>query len=868
MNPGRKEAVQEKVQQNAPLETTAPPQSSPLPLSKYLLDYRLWLICLGFIVIGVYSLNDTMLYTPDCPRYLLWAKSLAGFEGYKDISSPDPVRYVVHAPMYPLILAPLAWVFSDILVPAKVLTIVFGVALLVLFYIWTARRTSRSAGLLGTFFLAINPLTILFSNHVLSDIPFTVFVVLFFMLAEKMTDRPEEEKWVWFFVVVLTMGIFLREVGLTLLLGAMAYLILTRQYRRLLVVFTIPMLFYMFWHFRNEVYVAGIENPVMRNMRIFLSHAFTGDDQSLYHEFMTRLRINLAVYLTLARGLILFPQFLVRLFTVVIPTDPMMAGMNKILTYFQYPLVLLQYGLFTWGMVIKWKEIKTTFLVVLFSLIYLTMILLYPVNDMRFLGPLIVVVLYYAVIGGHDLARRLSGTEQRNKALIGLLIICCALLAVPNGVWIYNYIANNREYLKKVSDPAKPYITEERTPEIFVRPASLVGTWIADHSTPSTTIIARWKELTFWLKGRKILDTDPLLSLTLFEGILRDYNVGYIVALVTDPGIREFEFQMVQTKKFKFTSVYRAGSLEVIEVDHLYRRNQLVRTTDLMPIAQPSDSTLLREANARALFQLGVRALESGREDEALNAFTVLLGLTRGSGYMGLFRGIALEFGGKYSEALALFDQFRYQPQAGPFIKHAWYHQMLINELTKALTDTSRYEQAMMYLKVSANYWDLGFHQRAIQTLDLCSRSDSTFSPSLIFGMYYSLQVGDTVRARQFFARTQKVDSSHIMIKSMRRMFSLMDSLKLAKTGVERRGYELSLSKGFTGLGLRELSIDMSLAILEEDPNNVGALELLAQAYDVKDRRWPEVQVLQRLLVLKPQDNVAREKLDELMSRM
>ena len=868
MNPGRKDDVQDPVQQNALLENPVSPQSIPLPLSKYLLDYRLWLICLAFIVIGVLSLNDTMLYTPDCPRYLIWAKSLSAFEGYKDISSPDPSRYVVHAPLYPLLLAPLAWFFSNILLPAKVLTIFFGVALIVLFYVWTAQRTSKFAGLLGAFFLALNPLTILFSNHVLSDIPFTAFVVLFFMLAEKMTDRPDEEKWVWFFVVVLTMGIFLREVGLTLLLGAMAYLTLTRQFRRLLLVFTIPMLFYLIWHFRNEVYVAGIENPAMRNMKIFLGHAFTGDEQSLYQEFMTRLRINLAVYATLAKGLILFPQFLVRLFTVVIPTDPMMAGMARILTYLQYPLVLLQYGIFGWGVIIKWKDMKTTLLVMVFSLIYMLMVLLYPVNDLRFLVPLMVLILYYGVIGGYDVAMRLSGSEKRNRLLKGLLLVCCMALAVPNSIWIFNYVANNHEYLGKVGDPVKPYITEVRTPEVFVRPASLVGTWIADHSSPSTTVLARWKELTFWLKGRKILDTDPLLSLTLFEGILRDYNIGYVVALVTDPGIREFEFQMMQTKKFAFTSVYRAGSLEVFQVDHVYRRNQLVRTIDVIPMAQPSDSTLVREANARALFRIGVRALDAGREEEALNAFTILLELSRGSGYMALFRGIALEFGGKYQEALSLFDQFRYQPQAGPFIKHAWYHETLINDLMKAATDTSAYQNAMAYHRVSANYWDLGFRRWAIHTIDLCNRADSTFSPSLIFGMYYSLQLGDTVRAKQYFARTQKVDPTHIMIRPLRGIFSLMDSVKWAKTSDVRRGYELRIAKAFAALGLRELSIDMSLAILEEDPNNVGALENLAQAYDVKDRRWPAMQVLQRLLVLKPQDKLVRDQLDDLMSRM
>jgi tetratricopeptide (TPR) repeat protein/4-amino-4-deoxy-L-arabinose transferase-like glycosyltransferase len=860
--------VQDPVQQKDLLKKSVSVPPGRLPLSQYLLDYRLWLICIAFVVVGLTSVNDTMLYTPDCPRYLVWAKSLASFEGYKDISNPDPTRFVIHAPLYPLFLAPLAWLFSNIILPAKVMTMFFGVALLVLFYVWSAQRTSKFAGLVGTFFLALNPLTILFSNHVLSDIPFTAFVVLFFLIAEKMMEQPEEEKWVWYFVAVLTLGVFLREIGLTLLLGSIAYFTLRRQYRRLLIVVTIPMLFYMIWYFRNEVYIAGIENPSMRNTKIFLDHAFTGDDQSLFQEFMARLRINLAVYLNLVKGLILFPQFLVRLFNAVIPTDPMMEGMNRILYYFQYPLILLQYGLFGWGVILKWKDLETTRLVILFSLIYFIMVLLYPVNDMRFLLPLLVVVLYFAVIGGSDIAKKLSGTERGKLVQAGMLVFGCLILAIPNATWIYNYVNNSRDYARRTSDPAKPYITEERTPELFVRPASLAGTWIADHSAPSTTVLARWKELTFWLKGRKILDTDPLLSLSLFEGILRDYNVGYIVALVTDPGIREFEFQMLQTKKFAFTSVYRAGSLEVIQVDHLYRRNQLVRTADVSPMPRPSDSTLVREANARSLFQLGVRALESGREEEALNTFTVLLKLTRGSGYMALFQGIALEFGGKYNDALLLFDRFRYQAQAGPFIKHAWYHQMLINELSRAAVSKSGYQQATMYQKVSANYWDLGFHQRAIQTLDLCNRADSTFAPSLIFGMYYSLELGDTVKAKQYFAKTQNVDANHMMIKPLRRIFSLMDSVKWAMTRADRDEYQLNIAKGFTEIGLREISIDMSLAILEEDPNNVGALEILASAYAVKDRRWPGVQVLRRLRVLKPNDESVREKLDDLLGRM
>jgi hypothetical protein len=134
--------------------------------------------------------------------------------------------------------------------------------------------------------------------------------------------------------------------------------------------------------------------------------------------------------------------------------------------------------------------------------------------------------------------------------------------------------------------------------------------------------------------------------------------------------------------------------------------------------------------------------------------------------------------------------------------------------------------------------------------------------------MYYCIQMGDTAKARQYFARTEKADPNHMMIRSVRGIFALMDSVKWSKTAEKRHGYELGLAKGYVTIGLRELSIDQSLALLEEDPGNVGALVLLSQAYDVKDRRWPAVQVLQRLLVLRPHDAEARQKLEDLMSRM
>ena len=827
----------------------------------------MWLLCALFFVVSAWNVNDGILYTPDSARYLAWAQSLSSFDGYHDTTSPESTRYVVHAPLYSVLLAPLKWGFQNIVIPAKILTIFFGALILMLFYIWTAGRVGRSASFLGTLFLAMNPLMVVFPGQVLSDVPFVAALILVFILAERMVELPEESRFGWVFILALICGIFLREVGLTLLLGSAAYFFVRKRYRNFLLVCTIPVLFYLIWYFRNEVFIAGIENPSLRNAKIMLAHSFTSEDSSLASEFMARLEINSVVYLRLAKGLVLFPQFLVRPYSVVWLSDPTMAVTAKLLAYFQYPLILLQYGLLLWGIVVRRRD-RRYLLVLFFSCFYLLMILLYPINDLRFLLPMLPLFLHLIIVGGSDLVRRgadlwTSGTPAR---YVGWSVL--VLLAVPNAVWFSNFVAHSQEYRRNTSDPTKEYLPKATTPELYTRPASLVGTWLADHTDSSTVVLSRWKELAFWMKGRKVLDSDPLLSISLFEAVLRDYNIDYIVSFITPPGIREFEFQMVQSRRFTFTPVYRAGGYEVIRVNHLYRRQEPRSAIEPLPLSASSDPTLMCEATAQSLFHQGIKDLESDRAEEALQVFDLLLAVSHGSGYIGLFRGTALEFGGNFGEAQSYFSRYMYEQQAGAFLMSARFHFVLMREMQKADRDSSKTARAMAYHKVSANYWDNGFREHAMKILNKSLRADPAFFPSLIFGMYYSLQLDDTARALSLFERAERVDSTQTMMRSVRSLFSLMDSLRIVSPPLMRAVFELKIAQTYMTIGLTDLAIDGGLAALEDDPMNAGALELLAQAYEIKERPRPESRALERLVALKPDDQAAREKLDEIKKRL
>ncbi len=73
-------------------------------------------------------------------------------------------------------------------------------------------------------------------------------LILVFILAERMVELPEEGRFGWLFILALICGMFLREVGLTLVLASAAYLLVQKRYHNFLLLCTIPVLFYLIWY--------------------------------------------------------------------------------------------------------------------------------------------------------------------------------------------------------------------------------------------------------------------------------------------------------------------------------------------------------------------------------------------------------------------------------------------------------------------------------------------------------------------------------------------------------------------------------------------------------------------------------------------
>ena len=153
-------------------------------MKKHFPAFALAFIAVLFFLLGILRLNDLSLYT-DSTRYLAWGNSIAHGNGFVDDTQPVPEYYVVNAPLYSAVLAPVLAIFPMSLAAAKVWTLLWGVLSIILFYFLMRRMTSVPTALLAAVFFAFNPLTLTLCTEVLSEAPFLCCTLFSFTSAGK-----------------------------------------------------------------------------------------------------------------------------------------------------------------------------------------------------------------------------------------------------------------------------------------------------------------------------------------------------------------------------------------------------------------------------------------------------------------------------------------------------------------------------------------------------------------------------------------------------------------------------------------------------------------------------------------------------------
>jgi len=793
------------------------------------------LLCALFVTECALAINDTIMYSPDSVNYLAWAQSLAALKGFANTLGPSAEHYVFNAPLYPVLLAPVVGVFPGSVIAAKLATLAFGIATLVLFYLFLRRRLSQRAAWLTAAFLAINPLFILFSTQVLSDVPFGLCLVLTLILLEQSAETRERlSPSVIAMILTGCAAVFLREVGFALVFALAVCLALRRQTRPLLYLMAALALVYSAWFIRNEVIVARAENPGLRNISMVFSHVYTASGTSFASEIMSRVVRSAEFYGPALGNLIVAPFALRWTFSVTDSTDQVLLWMQNAMKDLAWPIGALTLAALLLGARRLLRGSAGMFLCV-FLPAYALIIVIYPVSDVRFLFPVLLLMLWGVAEGCAALAEK--SFWSRGGHLVAP--ICLIVLALPNLAWIRNVVTSNVSFRSDPEAFAQRAIRDDPYPNELLLIPRRASEWVALHSDSATVVASKSMATGLWLHGRPIVVINPLSPVEDFDNKIRDYHVAYLICSLQAHAVPDFLLQMAMSNKHRFISEVTFADVEVFRV--------LEKTSP----AEPSFSLAPDDTHGLlAAYLSAVLSLRDGRSFEAVARFRAISRLP-GLETSGLFySAVSQEFNGNLDSAYALFVQFRTIPQSAAYVSQAQFHEDIISLLRSSSRSLPPEERAARLQEASMGYWILGFRTQAILTLRQGLRADPGFFAGNVFGTIYSLAVGDTAGAHEGVRLAERSRPMDPLTVSLRRVLATIDSLPYSP----HKGHlECEIGRRFAEMGLFDMGIDQSYKALRYG-DDAEALRLLADLYEKKERRGPALQTLRRLALLEPDD--------------
>ncbi|HEX9614545.1 MAG TPA: hypothetical protein VGA55_03535, partial [Bacteroidota bacterium] len=729
-----------------------------------------------FFAAGLFRLNDLSLST-DSTRYLIWGNSLAHFDGYVDDTRPVPTRFVMNAPLYPLLLVPVEAVLPMSLTAAKVWTLVWAAVGLALFFLWLRNHFGFGMAIAAVAFLAFNPLFLIVSSEVLSEAPFLLFSILIFWMMDRFLTQEADSRTRWTLLVALALVTLLREVGASLVVAAVIIFFRRKNSKEFLIAGVSAFFIYLLWSLRNMA-AGGSESGEATNVQFLFGRVLTGATDSIVSEFEARFWANLKGYVLQIGGAIVhpLPEYL------VVEPSGFYEIIRSSLAFLRPAVTVIGLGMVAYG--IKLDNSTPGGLFRLISLFfYLLIVLLYPVHDIRFLLPILPLLFFYTLRSADGLSKRRIPEQWRTKAGVGLVV----LLIAPNVVTDYEILATNMRY----RSAPQSFAAEADDALWFGQPWSEAGRWIRDNTPEEIVLASPAKEIAAFVGNRKVLETSRSLPTPIFERIVRDNSATYVLTTVVWDDMETFEIAMMESGRFWFEPVHSVANLTVYRVhssllnprqDGLGAANPDTTTVKGRILAGRMQLSKLRYENAIKLFNAAM--LEApGQPEPVFQLMTVLSIL------------------GDSASTMQLNERLFTLPQSTAYSQLAQSTIGAMEQLLRAERQTIP-QRSYTAFEAGLAYWSLGYGSTALAVMRNITKTDSTHFAAPLWGCYYARQQGDTTESNEFLKRLKRIDVTAPIIGDWETMSHLEERLKTTRAPEERARLHLRISRIYERLEL------------------------------------------------------------------
>jgi len=788
-----------------------------------------------FILAGLLRLNDLSLST-DSTRYLIWGNSLAHFQGYVDDTRPVPTRFVMNAPLYPLLLAPVEIVFPMSLNAAKIWTLLLAAAGLLLFHRWLKPYVGALGALIACLLLALNPLFLITSTEVMSEAPFLLFSMVIFLTVDRFLNGQADRRTLWGMILALALVTLLREVGAAFVLAALVVLFRRKNGRELLIVGGAAIALFLFWSLRN-VLVAGTESGEATNMKFLFGRFLTGPSDSIVSELESRFWVNLKEYLVQIGGAIVHPLPE----ELVVQPSGLYELIKSALQVVQIVVSVCVGTLMLYGIKLDNPGSASGLFRLIGFCAYWFIILMYPVHDIRFLLPMVPLLFFYMVLAAAEIGRRSIRESWRTAAALGI----SAVVLFPNLVTNFEILRTNLRY------QANPETFAARAEQAhwFGQPWSAAGRWINDNLPEDAVLASPAKEIAAFVGNRKVLETSRILPTPIFERILRDHGARYVLTTVVWDDMETFEIAMMESRRMWFEPLHSVSNLTI------YRVHSSMITPPSAISPDPDTSAVkgkilrgrnelakLRYENALRLFNQAMR-LAPQQPEPVFQLMTVLCIL------------------GDSVSTMELNEKLFTLPRSTAYSQLAQANIGILEQLLRAERQTFP-QRSYTAFEAGLACWGLGYQSTALAIMRNIANSDTTHFSAPLWGCYYARQLGDTTESDEFLNRVKRIDFAAPIVGDWESMKQLENQLRTATKTDERVKLHVRISRIFSRLELFDEALDALERAMRLEPDNIDLLLARAEVFEKKRAIYGASRVYGRILELEPHNSFAKERLD------
>ncbi|MCP4360825.1 MAG: glycosyltransferase family 39 protein [Chloroflexi bacterium] len=227
---------------------------------KYLVDHIVKnlnktyvILILAISLYGIYTiaLTPNLFSGGDNAHYLVLADALQSGQGYKTISQISAPFATERPPGFPMMLAPIIYGKNLDILAIKRITAIWGPMAILAVYYYFKQKTNASYALGIAFLFAIMPIVFMYTRRIYASMPFTTITFLAFIFIHTYAQK---KHWLNGHLILssllITIAFYLRTIGFVLLISAVLWLLIRKQFAKaisLTVLCTPLMAFWFYW---------------------------------------------------------------------------------------------------------------------------------------------------------------------------------------------------------------------------------------------------------------------------------------------------------------------------------------------------------------------------------------------------------------------------------------------------------------------------------------------------------------------------------------------------------------------------------------------------------------------------------------------